>query len=191
MYTPEIDLTNSFAVEMPDFKSLPKRVEAAMNSLRFLEAAVEVTEEDQVHAQELFSATMVQDKPISTIPNDNALSNAGTIVHLRLLLSEYDKQIVVNAAQIRNYVTNKLLEATSSTDEKIVLAALKLLGNITDVGLFTEKSEVSYTNKQPEELKQLIAEKLGKIIDMPTPTGYTDAGVEEHYTPITEGNNAR
>lgn len=88
------------------------------------------------------------------------------LVHLKNMLSSYDRQLVADATQIRTYVTNKLLEETADPDPKIRLRAYELLGKVTEVALFTERSESTVQHKTTPELESLIRDKLNKIIDV-------------------------
>jgi hypothetical protein len=60
-------------------------------------------------------------------------------------------------------VTNKLVLESENPDPKIRIRALELLGKISDVGLFTERSEVVITARSTEELKQTLREKFNKL----------------------------
>lgn len=88
------------------------------------------------------------------------------LVHLKNMLSTYDRQLVADATQIRTYVTNKLLEETTDPDPKIRLRAYELLGKVTEVALFTERTEATVQHKTTPELESLIREKLNRIIDV-------------------------
>lgn len=85
-------------------------------------------------------------------------------VRLGALLSEYDKQVVQDATQLRTYITNKLLEISSCGITKDELKALELLGKISDIGLFVEKSEVQITHTASADLEDLIREKLDRMM---------------------------
>lgn len=158
MYTPLIDTDIPLADYPPTFEDLEARVNAAFASLCELGADVLVTDEDIETAHSILS------KPNSK-GDQVLLSSPGTVVHIKAILSEYDKQIVESAAQIRTFVTNKLLLETESPDPRIRLKALELLGKISDVGLFTEKTEITMRHRPTEELEQLLRERLAKTID--------------------------
>ena len=46
------------------------------------------------------------------------------------------------------------------------MRALELLGKITDVGLFSEKTEITIKHQSTEELEKRLYEKLEKVIDV-------------------------
>jgi hypothetical protein len=65
-------------------------------------------------------------------------------------------------------VTNKLIEETENPDPRIRIRALELLGKITDVGLFSEKSEVTVTHQTSDDLKEKLREKLSRLVNPDT-----------------------
>jgi hypothetical protein len=86
--------------------------------------------------------------------------------------------VVRDAAQLRTYVTNKLILESDNPDARIRMQALKMLGQITDVGLFTEKTEITINNKANSELEALLREKLHKL------SGKADAVDAEIVIPL-------
>lgn len=167
MYTPQIDLDIPLADYPPTFADLKERVDAAFAALATLEADVEVSDDDIAAAHQALSTPGK--------PSEVLLSSPGTIVHIKAILSEYDKAVVESAAQIRTFVTNKLLLESESPDPRIRIKALELLGKISDVGLFTEKTEITMRHRPTEELEQLLRERLLKTLDADTPVpAYAD-----------------
>lgn len=157
MQFPEIDTDIPLADYPPTFESFQERVDAAFRSLADIADEVEVTDGDIATARAIFlndnKATEVQ------------LSSPGTVVHLKAILDEYDKQVVQSAAQIRTYVTNKLIQDSSHPDARIRLKCYELLGKISDVGLFTDKTEITMRHRPTEELEQLLRERLMKTLE--------------------------
>ncbi len=84
----------------------------------------------------------------------------------RNILDEFGHQIVESSVEVRHMVTNKLVQETENPDPRIRLRALELLGKITDVGLFTDKSEVTVTHQTSDDLKNRLREKLNKLRDV-------------------------
>ena len=118
---------------------------------------IDPTEDDKEDARQVYSG----EKEVSV-----ALENPAIGMHLAALLTEYDKQVVESSAQLRTYVTNRLIEESNSDDAKIRMRALELLGKITDVGLFSEKTEITIKHQSTEELEKRLYEKLEKVIDV-------------------------
>jgi len=80
-------------------------------------------------------------------------------------LSEYDTVIVKSAHQLRTYVTNKLIIDSANPDPRIRLKSLEMLGKISDVGLFTDKTEITMRHRPTEELEQMLRERLTKVLE--------------------------
>ena len=117
---------------------------------------IEPTEEDKEAARKVYTG----EKKVSA-----ALQNPAVGMHLAALLTEYDKQIVDSSAQLRTYITNRLIEESNSKDARTRMRALELLGKITDVGLFAERTEITIKHQSTEELEKRLYEKLEKVIE--------------------------
>jgi hypothetical protein len=81
------------------------------------------------------------------------------------ILDEFGQSVVESANHIRHLVTNKLLLETENPDPRIRLRALELLGKISDVSLFAEKTEVTVTHRSTDELRDVLRSKLTKLIN--------------------------
>lgn len=79
------------------------------------------------------------------------------------VLDEFGHAVVEKAAHIRHLVTNKLILESENPDPKVRIRALELLGKISDVGLFSERTEVTITHQSTDELKQSLRDKLNKL----------------------------
>lgn len=115
-------------------------------------------------------------------PTEADLKRPAVVLHLEALLSEYDHAIIKDATQVRQYVTNRLLEESSpDKDPKQSLRALQMLGNITEVGLFTERVEVTVKQQSTEELEDKLKQALD-IINAKTVEGEVvgRGSVEQH-----------
>ena len=160
MYTPAIDYNVPLADYSPTFESLETRVAAAMAALvdtNNLPAPNEVSETDKHKAREVFIG--------NELASDDDLSSPGMVVYLQSLLAEYDTVIVKSAHQLRTYVTNKLIIDSANPDPRIRLKSLEMLGKISDVGLFTDKTEITMRHRPTEELEQLLRERLTKVLE--------------------------
>lgn len=121
----------------------------------------EMTEEDEKKAQALFRSV---DSTKKSQNNPKDMYQAPVAVRLQALLSEYDKAIISDAAQARTYIMNRLLDLSACGDTKHELRAIELLGKMSDIGAFTEKSEITITHKNSEDLKKAIEDKLKKML---------------------------
>lgn len=97
-------------------------------------------------------------------PLPNNIYSTATALKLAALLSEYEKQVVRDAAQLRTYVTNKLIEISGSGNPRDELRALELLGKVSDVGLFVEKSEIKITHTATAELEDSLRGKIERLL---------------------------
>ena len=79
------------------------------------------------------------------------------------ILDDFGRQVVDSALTVRHLVTNKLIIETENPDPRIRIKALELLGKMSDVGLFTEKSEVTITHQTTDDLKEKLRKKLQKL----------------------------
>jgi hypothetical protein len=157
MQAPDIDTDIPYAGYPPTFEDLQARINAAFNSLAEIADDIEVTDDDIATAHSIFTGTQ---QPTATI-----LSSPGTVVHIKAILDEYDKVVVQSAVQLRTYVTNKLIVDSTNADPRIRIKCYELLGKISDVGLFTDKTEITMRHRPTEELEQLLRERLMKTFD--------------------------
>jgi hypothetical protein len=88
-----------------------------------------------------------------------------SLVMTNSILTEFGQLVAENAVQIRHMVTNKLILETDNPDPRVRIRALELLGKISDVGLFAEKSEVTVTHQSTEDLRLKLRSKLAKLVN--------------------------
>jgi hypothetical protein len=171
-----LELTPEFGVEiLPDipYLDLRERAEAACRSILLLEEhGLEVPEPDETDAQA--AATLTTAYANSPHNTSNAVSHArassltpASLVNIRSYLDEYGKAVVTHAIEVRHMVTNRLLEESQNPDPRIRIRALELLGKHSDVGLFTDRSEVTITHQSTDELKARLRAKLQRLIQRP------------------------
>jgi hypothetical protein len=103
-----------------------------------------------------------QEPPVGVV--NTAMSTPGGAYFVRSILQEYDMEVVHEAKSLRHYVTNKLIVESDNMDARIRMKALELLGKISDVGLFTERTEVTVTNRSTSELEDVLKSKLKKLM---------------------------
>jgi hypothetical protein len=103
-----------------------------------------------------------------TSRRDSALPSLLTPASIRLthnILEEFNHSVVESAKQLRNLVTNKLILESENPDPRVRMRAIELLGKISDVGLFTEKSEVTITHQTTDDLKEKLRGKLARLVN--------------------------
>jgi hypothetical protein len=79
-------------------------------------------------------------------------------------VEEYAKEVFDSPQQARSFITNKLLELSTCGDPRHELRALELLGKLSDIGAFSEKSEVIVTAKSSADIDRQIREKVSEIL---------------------------
>ena len=94
------------------------------------------------------------------------LNQPAVVMALSNYVKEYSSAIVSDAVETRNLIHNRLLQISSCGNPRYELKALELLGKMSDVGAFTEKSEITVTHKSSETLQGLIKEKINRLIDL-------------------------
>jgi hypothetical protein len=127
---------------------------------------VEPDDADDEAAQSLLKSYAVNPTVVNkeaTVERMSALTPAA-LQHLRAYLDEFGKNIVTQAVELRHFVTNRLLQESQNPDPRIRIKALELLGKHSDVGLFTERSEITVTHQSTDELREKLREKLQKLI---------------------------
>jgi len=142
--------------------SLPaiERARLACNTMQMMFPDAEpATAADKAVAQEMFLKVTDPKKPAFS-PLEAAQYPTAALTHLDKMLSEYDHELVNSAVRIREYVKNKLLKESEHDDGKIRIKALELLGKMKDVGLFTDRVEVTHKMKTDEELEAELTKKL-------------------------------
>ena len=128
-------------------------------------AEIPVSTQEKQEAADIFKQyTDPEGKNTLNASVNKALSTPATVQHLFLMLSDYDHQVVQEAVQLRRFVTNKLIEDAGLSDPRHRLKALELLGKISDVGLFAEKTEITVKHLSQADLETEIKSKLYKIL---------------------------
>lgn len=101
-----------------------------------------------------------------TKPNvPTTVSKTGTAKVLAVAVKEYDFQVFADVQQARNFVTNKLVAMADCGDPKLELKALELLGKHSDIGLFTERSEITVHHTSSTSLEASIKERVKRLMN--------------------------
>ena len=141
--------------EIEQFRERAKAAVATIKEIIELGGEVDITKDDQVQAR---SAAL------NSVPIRITEKNAGALVHLEAILSEYDKELLNASTRLRSYVTNKLLLETIDEDARVRLKALELLGKVTTVGLFSERLQVDVKHRKIEDIDAEIETILEKYV---------------------------
>ena len=148
---------------------LKDRAEAASNTIEKLTEhglEINVTKEDKDNAAKLVAAYAEDHEGTS---KKVTTKKAATLTPASLLLTdnilrEFGQSVVESSLHIRHLVTNKLVLESENPDPRIRMRALELLGKISDVGLFSEKSEVTITHQSTDDLREKLKGKLEKLV---------------------------
>jgi hypothetical protein len=167
----EPELGVPFSADTP-YMDLKARAEAACNTaVHLAEHGLDLTplKEDKDTAASLATEYAENPEAVSkkVTPARMAKMRPASLVMTDGILQEFGHAIVENSVQVRHLVTNKLLLESENPDAKIRLRALELLGKISDVGLFAEKSEITITHQTSDNLRAKLRGKLEKLVNPP------------------------
>lgn len=165
----EPDLGVPYKASTP-YMDLRDRAQAACNTAMELSRHgldVEPTREDEEVAATLLGNYASDPETTSRAVSNDRMGDLtpATLVYAGSILDEYGRSVVTSALQIRHLVTNKLLIETENDDAKVRLKALELLGKISDVGLFSEKSHITVEHQSPDELRRKLRRKLETLVN--------------------------
>lgn len=139
-----------------------EELEVAENTAKLMKEhaePIDITKKDKQEAEKLF-------KNFQKGVTPGSLTQPAVILALSGYVKQYSNSIVSDAAETRNLIHNRLLEISSCGDPKHELKALELLGKMSDVGAFTEKSEITIAHKSADALQGLIKEKINRLIEL-------------------------
>lgn len=164
---PEIGVP--FSDEVP-YEDLRDKAEAACNTALELSEYgldVEPNKDDKDTAAKLAAAYAEDPEKTSKKATTKKISTLtpASIILTNNILQEFGHSVAENATQLRHLVTNKLLLESENDDPRIRIRALELLGKISDVGLFAEKTEVTITHQSTDDLRNKLRGKLEKLVE--------------------------
>lgn len=123
-----------------------------------LGAPLDLSEKDAAKEKELLAAVAKAKKPANLKEPNTAFAAAA-------FLRSYGQQLAMDAAQARAAITNKLMEIANCGDPRYELKALELLGKHSDIGVFTERSEITVNYKDPEDLEKAIKDRVKRLLN--------------------------
>jgi len=168
----ELTCTPDLGVVLPpedmSYATLRDRAAAAVKTIAMLtehglpQEALQEQPNDARVVEEIVSAFAQDEEKANQVVTQARFSALRPAVILQIdeHLTEFSHIVVRNAVQIRTFVTNKLILEAANPDARVRVRALELLGKISDVGLFTERSEITVTHRSTDELKLSLREKL-------------------------------
>ncbi len=138
------------------------KVAVAANTAALIEqlgGSLDFSPEDEHKAQALIKGTQRVEKTVT---------KPGVAIKLAAILSQYDHQVINDAQQARTFITNRLVELCTCGDPKIEIKALELLGKHSDIGIFTERSEVTVHYKNSNDIEVSITERIKRLLHSDT-----------------------
>jgi hypothetical protein len=152
--TPEIGIPFPFDTTPEELNDFRAKAEALLNTVEELEKhglEVEVSDGDRIESHLAVTT--------ETLPPAKDLT-PGAIKHVNAVLSEFDREVLDVHRRLRNYVTNKLILDSSDPDARTRLKALELLGKISGVGLFSERVDVTVTQRTVKDIETELRKTL-------------------------------
>lgn len=123
-----------------------------------LGAALEIDPENAEKEQNLLKEVIEKRKTKNLTQPNTAFAAAS-------FLRTYGTSLALDAAQARSAITHKLMELANCGDPRYELKALELLGKHSDIGLFTERSEITINYQDPKELEEAIKERVKRLLN--------------------------
>ena len=132
------------------------------------------------------AAALATGKTKPNIPT--TVSKTGVAKVLSVAIKEHDFQVFADVQQARNFVTNRLVSLANCGDIKVELKALELLGKHSDIGLFTERSEITIHHTTSSSLENSIKERVKRLMnaEITEITPFDD--LDEHLGAVVEGS---
>jgi hypothetical protein len=180
--TPDADHPIPFDMseELPN--TLAESIAVAANTIDMLEqlgGSIDFKPEDFAKA-----ATLIKGE--NQTPQVKNITSTGTAKVLSIAVKEYDFQVFSDVQQARNFITNKLVGIADCGDPKLELKALELLGKHSDIGLFTERSEITVHHTTSESLENSIKERVKRLLNAEVVDISPIDDLDEQLGPITE-----
>ena len=113
----------------------------------------------------------------ATKTNVLQLRSPEAVRHLVGMLSAYDWDFVNQAKELRGFVVAKLLEEVKGSRASDRLRALQLIGTLTEVASFTERSEVLHKQENTSEIEERLRARLASML--PPQQAVQDIEVQE------------
>jgi len=119
---------------------------------------VETSPEDAEKTKKLVTAAITGQKA-------SALQQPSAAFAAREFLKAYGNQLALDVHEVRSAMTAKLMEIANCGDPKFELRALELLGKHSDIGLFTERSEITVNYKSSGDLENAIKDRVKRLLN--------------------------
>lgn len=148
-----------FGLEDDEVDTFVDEVAVAGNTAEMLKRLGAVPELCDITGEKELLDSVIKDRETEN------LSNLSTALGASEFLREYGRNLALDVTQIRHALTNKLLELSNCGKPQYELRAIELLGKHSDIGLFTERSEININFKSPEELETAIKDRIKRLLN--------------------------
>ena len=156
--TAEHPLPFDLSDEQP--KTYRDAVTTAVNTVDLINelgGSIDYSDEDLKKASNLILGAEKPNKP-------RHVASATEAAAAHELVKRFDFTVFADALQARNFITNKLILLADCGDPKLELKALELLGKHSDIGLFTERSEITVNHTTSEALEKSIKDRIKRLL---------------------------
>ncbi len=157
--TKDVPVPFDLSDEQP--KTHADSIAVAVNTVEMIESlggSIDFDAKDFAKAVELAKG---EEKP----PTPKTVTSPGVAKTLAVAVKQHDFQVFADVQQARNFVTNKLVAIAGCGDPKLELKALELLGKHSDIGLFTERSEITVHHTSSKSLEESIKERVKRLMN--------------------------
>ena len=154
--TPTGDHPIPFDLSDEQHKTHKDSIAVAANTAEMLEQLSGPIQYGDEHLHSAAERINDVDKP--TVPRH--ITSTAEAKAASVLIKKFDFQAFADIQQARTFITNKLIQISDCGDPKVELRALELLGKHSDIGLFTERSEITVHHKNSSDLENSIRERI-------------------------------
>ena len=161
--TKEVPIPFDLSDEQP--KTHKEGVAVAVNTVEMIESLGGSLD---YNAKDFKEAVALTKGEPETKKQSTSISKPGVAKTLAVAVKNHDFQVFADVQQARNFVTNKLVAIADCGDPKLELKALELLGKHSDIGLFTERSEITVHHTSSKSLEESIKERVKRLMNADT-----------------------
>ena len=155
--TGEVPVPFDLSDEQPKTQSDALAIAAnTVDLINTLGGSIDFSPEDGKKAVDLVAKP--KDKP-------KHVRDSRTAAALRAVIQENDFQAFADIQQARHFITNRLIDIASCGDPRLEIKALELLGKHSDIGLFTERSEITVHHTSSASLEASIKERVKRLLN--------------------------
>lgn len=149
-----------------------------VDAIESLGGSLDYSDEDLEQAQSL---VLGEDKP----KTPKSFTSSAEAKAVTALVRRFNFNSFGDALEARNYITNKLVMLADCGDPKVELKALELLGKHSDIGLFTNRNELTVHHTSSESLENSIRERIKRLLNADVVDVTPIDDLDAHLGPVT------